>query len=69
MNTAFLPPRTKTGTQNQAKLRQTELSPHTEEAVREKLKNRHGLWKCRCSMREQFKANGSHQLAIKTLQS
>lgn len=52
MNTAFPLPKTKTGTQNQAELRQIELVAHTEEAVREKLRNRQGLWKSRSSMRE-----------------
>lgn len=44
--------------------RQTELAAHTKEAVREKLEDGPGLWKCTCSMREQFGASGKHQLAI-----
>lgn len=44
--------------------RQTELVAHTKEAVREKLEDGPGLWKCTCSTWEQFGASGKHQLAI-----
>lgn len=44
--------------------RQSELGTHTKEAVREQLKDRHGLRKCICSTREQFRASGRPQLAI-----